>query len=223
MSTTRRRSYVSKPNFQIKLTIIFMLMVTIVANLVGGMCYWLISDKFYSLVEDAPDDFSEITTKDIAHFLIPKILVAQGVSLCFVFVLSILVTHTIAGPVYRMERIAKEIGQGNLRGQTRLRPRDELKELADAFNIMTEGLASKVRTLREEVEAVADAAEGDLDLSRINAVLYEFELPEDDDKEAIAKKVDEGEEAYQDLEDEEIIEDTEDDEEEGSNDDEAKA
>ena len=223
MSTTRRRSYVSKPNFQIKLTIIFMLMVTIVANLVGGMCYWLISDKFYSLVEDAPDDFSEITTKDIAHFLIPKILVAQGVSLCFVFVLSILVTHTIAGPVYRMERIAKEIGQGNLRGQTRLRPRDELKELADAFNIMTEGLASKVRTFREEVEAVADAAEGDLDLSRINAVLYEFELPEDDDKEAIAKKVDEGEEAYQDLEDEEIIEDTEDDEEEGSNDDEAEA
>ena len=200
-----------------------MLMVTIVANLVGGMCYWLISDKFYSLVEDAPDDFSEITTKDIAHFLIPKILVAQGVSLCFVFVLSILVTHTIAGPVYRMERIAKEIGQGNLRGQTRLRPRDELKELADAFNIMTEGLASKVRTFREEVEAVADAAEGDLDLSRINAVLYEFELPEDDDKEAIAKKVDEGEEAYQDLEDEEIIEDTEDDEEEGSNDDEAEA
>ena len=223
MSTTRRRSYVSKPNFQIKLTIIFMLMVTIVANLVGGMCYWLISDKFYSLVEDAPDDFSEITTKDIAHFLIPKILVAQGVSLCFVFVLSILVTHTIAGPVYRMERIAKEIGQGNLRGQTRLRPRDELKELADAFNIMTEGLASKVRTLREEVEAVADAAEGDLDLSRINAVLYEFELPEDDDKEAVAQKGDEGEEAYQDLEDEEIIEDTDDDEEEGSNDDEAKA
>ena len=200
-----------------------MLMVTIVANLVGGMCYWLISDKFYSLVEDAPDDFSEITTKDIAHFLIPKILVAQGVSLCFVFVLSILVTHTIAGPVYRMERIAKEIGQGNLRGQTRLRPRDELKELADAFNIMTEGLASKVRTLREEVEAVADAAEGDLDLSRINAVLYEFELPEDDDKEAVAQKGDEGEEAYQDLEDEEIIEDTDDDEEEGSNDDEAKA
>ena len=39
MSTTRRRSYVSKPTFQIKLTIIFMLMVTIVANLVGGLCY----------------------------------------------------------------------------------------------------------------------------------------------------------------------------------------
>jgi len=212
MSTTRRRSYVSKPNFQIKLTIIFMLMVTIVANLVGGMCYWLISDKFYKLVEETPDDFSELTTKDIAEFLIPKILVAQGVSLCFVFVLSILVTHTIAGPVYRMERIAREIGQGNLRGQTRLRPRDELKELADAFNIMTEGLAGKIRTLREEVEALADTTEADIDLSRINAILYEFELPEDertsgDGTDAAA----EDEESYDGLEDEEIIEDVEND------------
>lgn len=215
MSTTRRRSYVSKPNFQMKLTIIFMLMVTIVANLVGGMCYWLISDKFYSLVEEAPDDFSEITTQEIAQFLIPKILVAQGVSLCFVFVLSILVTHTIAGPVYRMERIAKEIGQGNLRGQTRLRPRDELKELADAFNIMTEGLASKIRSLREEVEALADTADAELDLSRINGILYEFELPEDEqtgDKGKFAAAPDDDATDYQDLEDEEIIEDTEADE-----------
>lgn len=213
--TTRRKSYVSKPNFQIKLTIIFMLMVTIVANLVGGMCYWLISDKFHNLVEAAPDDFSEITTKDIAQFLIPKILVAQGVSLCFVFVLSILVTHTIAGPVYRMERVAKEIGQGNLRGNTRLRPRDELKELADAFNVMTEGLAAKIRVIRDEVKA-QQAAGDTAELSRIAALLDEFELPEDPREGGAA---DEGgllpeEEAdlYDDLGDEEIIEDADFDE-----------
>ena len=37
---SRRRSYVSKPNFQLKLTIVFMLVVTIVANLVGGTEAW---------------------------------------------------------------------------------------------------------------------------------------------------------------------------------------
>ena len=201
MSTTRRRSYVSKPNFQIKLTIIFMLMVTIVANLVGGMCYWLISDKFYDLVEEVPNGFSEITTQEIARFLIPKILVAQGVSLCFVFILSILVTHTIAGPVYRMERIAKEIGQGNLRGQTQLRPRDELKELADAFNIMTDGLAAKIRSLREEVEDLEGAGSKEDKIEKIKSVLYDFELPEDQESSSKSKAID-------DLEDEEIIEDT---------------
>ena len=45
MHTSRRRSFVSKPNFQLKLTIVFMLVVTIVANLVGGICYLFISER----------------------------------------------------------------------------------------------------------------------------------------------------------------------------------
>ena len=175
----RRKSYVSKPNFQIKLTIIFMLMVTIVANLVGGMCYWLISEKFHNLVAQAPDDFAEITTNDIAQFLLPKILFAQGVSLLVVFFLSILVTHTIAGPVYRMERVAREIGAGDLTGKTKLRPRDELKELADAFNVMTEGLSEKIRILREETATLESQLGDEYDFTRINETLYAFELPED--------------------------------------------
>jgi methyl-accepting chemotaxis protein len=178
--STRRKSYVSKPNFQIKLTIIFMLMVTIVANLVGGMCYWLISEKFHNLVDQAPDDFAEITSSDIAQFLLPKIMLAQAVSLLIVFFLSILVTHTIAGPVYRMERVAREIGAGNLTGKTKLRPRDELKELADAFNDMAGALADKVRVLREEISACETSGNCQYDFSRAKEVLYTFELPEDD-------------------------------------------
>lgn len=185
--TRRRKSYVSKPNFQIKLTIIFMLMVTIVANLVGGMCYWLISEKFHDLVAQTPDDFAEITTNDIAQFLLPKILVAQAVSLMVVFFLSILVTHTIAGPVYRMERVAREIGAGDLTGKTKLRPRDELKELADAFNIMTEGLSEKIRILREETAALESQVGDGYDFTKMNETLYMFELPEDSDSIAEAE------------------------------------
>jgi len=156
-----------------------MLMVTIVANLVGGMCYWLISEKFHNLVAQAPDDFAEITTNDIANFLLPKILFAQGVSLVIVFILSILVTHTIAGPVYRMERVAREIGAGNLTGNTKLRPRDELKELADAFNTMTEGLADKVRVLREETANCEACGGSGFDFAKMTEILYDFELSED--------------------------------------------
>ena len=191
MSTRRRRSYVSKPNFQIKLTIIFMLMVTIVANLVGGMCYWLISEKFHNLVAQAPDDFAEITTNDVAQFLLPKILFAQGVSLLIVFVLSMLVTHTIAGPVYRMERVAREIGAGDLTGKTKLRPRDELKELADAFNVMTEGLVEKIRIVREEVAACEDEVGNSYDFTAMTKALYSFELPEDSKGELDDSDVDE--------------------------------
>ncbi|MBI3891626.1 MAG: HAMP domain-containing protein [Candidatus Wallbacteria bacterium] len=180
MTTTRRRSIVSKPTFQLKLTIIFMLMVTIVANLVGGLCYLLISEKVQDLLERSSDRLAapDLTMRDIANFLIPRILIAEGFSLFFVFLLSILVTHTIAGPVYRMEKVAKEIGTGNLAIVTTLRPRDELKELADAFNVMTRGLAERISAVSHETIALEKLEPDKRDFSHLKELLSQFRLPE---------------------------------------------
>jgi methyl-accepting chemotaxis protein len=157
----RRISFVSKPNFQLKLNMIFMLMVTIVANLVGGICYLFISEKVAALLLQNPEAFAGVEMADVAAFLIPKILLAEAISLCIVFILSILITHTIAGPVYRMEQTAKELGEGNLGLVTRLRPRDEFKELADGFNRMAYQLSQKIRAIRRAVEEVEAAEDRD--------------------------------------------------------------
>lgn len=172
----RRRSFVSKPNFQLKLTIIFMLMVTIVANLVGGICYLFISEKVASLLAQNPELFAGVEMADVARFLIPKILLAEAISLCIVFILSILITHTIAGPVYRMEKEALRVGEGDLAGIVRLRPRDEFKELADAFNTMAYQLSNRIRGIREAVEEVEAA--GDRDFSRIYQAFEGLKLAE---------------------------------------------
>lgn len=173
----RRRSFVSKPNFQLKLTIVFMLVVTIVANLVGGICYLFLSDKIAQLMSSNPEIFSGVEMSDVARFLVPRILLAEAISLCIVFVLSILITHTIAGPVYRLEQTAKEIAQGNLGIVTRLRPRDEFKELADAFNDMCSGLAVRLLAIRRAVED-CEAAGGD-DFGPVHEALNRIRLPED--------------------------------------------
>ncbi len=180
MSSTRRRNIVSKPTFQLKLTIIFMLMVTIVANLVGGLCYLLISERVQELLIHSAEQLTapDMTMQEIANFLIPKILIAEGFSLFFVFFLSILVTHTIAGPVYRMERVAKEIGTGNLAIVTTLRPRDELKELADAFNVMTRGLAEKISAISHETLLQENLPPNERDFGRLKGLLTQFRLPD---------------------------------------------
>ncbi len=179
MTTTRRSSFMAKPSFQIKLTVIFMLMVTIVANLVGGLCYMFINEKLQAVLENYPDIFSDITTQDIAQFLIPKILLAETISLIAVFILSIIVTHTIAGPVYRLEKTIREIGRGDLSHYVRLRPHDELKELADALNYMTEGLSTKLLLLREETEKLQKKG---VDVRPLLDILDEFTLPGDERK-----------------------------------------
>lgn len=176
MTTYRRRSYFSKPNFQLKLTIIFMLVVTIVANLVGGICYIFISETAEKLLRANPDLLPHVDMVTVGNVLVPKILLAEAIALSLVFILSILITHTIAGPVYRLERTAQEIARGNLSITTRLRPKDELKELADAFNEMTLGLARRIRALRQATKE-AEARTGK-DLTEIHALLDEFKLPE---------------------------------------------
>lgn len=173
---SRRRSFVSKPNFQLKLTIVFMLVVTIVANLVGGICYLFISEKVAEILANNPEAFAGIDMANVAEFLVPRILLAEAISLCVVFILSILITHTIAGPVFRLERTAESIGEGNLAIVTRLRPRDEFKELADAMNEMAGSLASKLLRIRKAVED-AEAAGGE-DFSEVYAAFDEFVLPD---------------------------------------------
>ncbi|MBI4865109.1 MAG: HAMP domain-containing protein [Candidatus Riflebacteria bacterium] len=155
MTTTRRKSLVAKPSFQIKLTIIFMLMVTIVANLVGGLCFFL----------------------ERAELLFPKIFVAQCVSLIIVFMLCIWVTHTIAGPLYRMERVAGEIGDGDLSMFTRLRPKDELKELADAFNYMSRALARKIYAIKDATAIIEKTGTAKDGVDALKAVIDRFKLP----------------------------------------------
>ncbi len=177
MNSSRRRTFISKPNFQLKLTIIFMLVVTIVANLVGGICYLFISDQVASYLQTNPDVLPGLDMAMVAQFLIPKILLAEAISLMLVFILSILITHTIAGPVYRLEKVAAEIAEGNLTISTRLRPKDELKELADAFNEMTSRLAARLRAIRQAVDEAE--ATGAKDLAEVRALLSEFRLPED--------------------------------------------
>ena len=60
-----------------------------------------------------------------------------------IFYGSIVFSHRIAGPLPKIYRLLKEIGQGNFDQKLILRKNDELKELADAINDMTDNLKTK--------------------------------------------------------------------------------
>jgi HAMP domain-containing protein len=49
-------------------------------------------------------------------------------------VFSIVLTHRVAGPIYRLERIASDLSEGRLPRRIRFRKRDELGELAALLN-----------------------------------------------------------------------------------------
>lgn len=147
----RRTNYIIKPGFQSRLTAIFILIVIIVANIVGALVY---ANTIWSLEKTFNDAKIPIEEERLAKNLLPGVIIAEFISIVFVAIICIVVTHTIAGPVYRMERVAKSIGDGDLTNFIKLRPKDELKDLADTMNEMTIGIRNKVLALREDTEKV---------------------------------------------------------------------
>lgn len=76
----------------------------------------------------------------------------------FVALIGLLLSHRIAGPIFRMEKVLKEVGEGKLDVNIKLRKRDELKDLAEVINDMAAKLKkrdlSRKKTLEELKELV---------------------------------------------------------------------
>lgn len=154
MSVIRARKFSNffiKPGFQSRLTAIMILLVIIVANLVGALLYFFAYEKLtlFFTENKLPVDVSTLT-----KLLLPGVLLSELISIFAIGILCIKITHTIAGPVYRMERVAKAIGEGDLTNFIKLRQKDELKDLADSMNDMTMGLRNKITIIKDSIDEI---------------------------------------------------------------------
>ena len=81
-----------------------------------------------------------------------------GLSLLVVFIglLGIYFTHKVVGPIYKMKLLLKQVGDGKLNFQGRLRKSDELQDFFEVFAAMVEKLKDRQR---KEVDMLTDAIE----------------------------------------------------------------
>jgi len=73
-------------------------------------------------------------------------------------ILGIYFTHKVVGPIYKMKLLLKQVGDGKLNFQGRLRKGDELQDFFEVFAAMVEKLKSRQRGEVETLEAAMDAA-----------------------------------------------------------------
>ena len=79
-----------------------------------------------------------------------------GLSLFVVFIglLGIFITHKVAGPIYKMKMLLRQVGSGKLNFHGKLRKGDELQEFFETFATMTEQLKARQA---DEVQRLSDA------------------------------------------------------------------
>ncbi|HPW59810.1 MAG TPA: HAMP domain-containing protein, partial [Candidatus Rifleibacterium sp.] len=112
---------------------------------------WIIYHTSWSRIANTPDltldklsDIFDSVNTILMRWIIVFILA--------IAILSIFVSHKIAGPVYRLEETAKFIASGDLTQQIQLRHGDELQDLQEAFNLMSDSLRKMVAKDREVID-----------------------------------------------------------------------
>ena len=90
--------------------------------------------------------------KSVNRSLVPKV----AVLVALIFLAGILISHKLAGPMYRIEKSAEAIQHGDLRVNFKIRRGDEMRNVAGALEEMVEVLHEDIKKMKAESIALEE-------------------------------------------------------------------
>jgi methyl-accepting chemotaxis protein len=153
----RRRNYFIEKSFQSKFILKFCILVVLSALLIMAALYFLAMQSTTVAIVD-----SRIVVKTTADFLMP--VLAQTIILVTIFtslatiVVTLFVSHKIAGPLYHFKKALKELADGDFSKDFRIRQLDQVKDLAETFDAMIHETREKIKALKENAAALEEKA-----------------------------------------------------------------
>ncbi len=144
-----RSNYFIQAGLQIKFTFVLVMIVLLVA-LITFFNLYIIGDYVVK------NTTSVVELRDMQSFLMTiftvvgwRILLLGVVCFLIICIVGIFYSHQFAGPSYKLEKCLKEISQGNLSFDIRLRGGDALHNVADSINFFLDRLRTMIGRSRE--------------------------------------------------------------------------
>lgn len=97
--------------------------------------------EYFLKILSAPHDV--LTVEKVQHVESQVVAVLGALQMIFLlitFLLSIFLSHRIAGPLYKLRRAIEEVSRGNFDQRISFRKNDHFTELQDSFNDMVQHL-----------------------------------------------------------------------------------
>lgn len=88
-------------------------------------------------------------TGNSAYVLLAIVVAAELLGMGIIFVIALFVSHSMAGPIYRIEKLSKKIGQGDLSVGIHIRKNDEFQDLAEKLDGMVAHIRSRLASIKE--------------------------------------------------------------------------
>jgi len=157
-NSERRRIKLIKPGLQLRLTGIFLGL--------SGLGFLLqslhVGLRLSEVAGNLPHDGTYLVSM-LPELPIEILLFSFGMLMPLTVAIGVLVTFRIAGPIYRFEQFLKAVHSGTQIGPCKLRKGDELQDLCELINQVTEPLRRQQRTPEDStaVETVASSTDAE--------------------------------------------------------------
>lgn len=90
--------------------------------------------------------------KHIVGSMIRVMLIGLVIVIIELGLLSIFVSHKIAGPIFRFEKFAEDLEAGDFNARVRLRGGDQLTDTAEKFNKMADAVQNRITDAKDLME-----------------------------------------------------------------------
>lgn len=155
----KRRQYFVQKDFQSKFILKFCMVFLTGIIISIGLLFLFSKNTLTSSFEQ-----SRLVIKNTASAILPSVFLSHFIALVLITLLTIVVTllisHKLAGPLFRFQKELKEIGNGDLSKVVKLRKKDQVKAIADSLNQMRANLQEKILDIKEEVEQIIESTSG---------------------------------------------------------------
>jgi methyl-accepting chemotaxis protein len=145
-----RRQYFIKKDFQTRFIVKFILVLVIGGFISVGLTLLTTRGTLTTSFVD-----SRLLIQDTPLVILPSVVLTTVISIAVVgivvAIVTLLVSHKIAGPMFRFEKDIERIARGDLKSQIHLRKGDQFQEMVTSINAMIDSLNAKLSEIQEEV------------------------------------------------------------------------
>jgi len=148
---TLRKNYFIKKAFQTKFIIGFIALLFIEAFLIAMLFMHMSGETLTTGYSGSHFVIEKTSSFFVVSFLIITLVVGTAMALAGSLIL-VLLSHRIAGPLFRFEKSLNEISSGDLSVRVSLRKTDQLKEMQGALNKAFDNIDTHLKEIKDATE-----------------------------------------------------------------------
>jgi len=154
----KRKKHFINPGFQARFIVKFCLILILGGGITIGLTLFNTQDTLTSSFTN-----SKLVIQNTSLAIMPSVIYTTLITTALiglvVIMVTLLVSHKIAGPMFRFEKDIERVTRGDLKSRINIRKGDQFQEMATSLNTMIESLNNRVVDIRDTVHVLAGKKE----------------------------------------------------------------